>query len=416
MRLFVCSDLRRLATHFGASGWLMGATVVSGVLAYGSVSVNARLLGPDGFGLVGAVLAMSSLATVLLRPAGYAATHLAIAAHSRSDPSALRALLGFSIVISVALTIILVIVLLAVATQLNTLLQTSGLLPLALLVPLLAGSASLQLTSGLLSGAHRFSWLAAASVVESAARAIVIAPMALLWGVSGSLAAYVTGQIAGIAFSVQRAGGLAWQRPPMQDLLDGMRTGVSAVSLVAGVALLQNGDLILLRWYSYPEDAGLYAACASFGNLFVSFSAPLFVPAFPRALAAHRLGQPTRLILLAGIAPILAAGIMATVGSIWLGPPAIGVLLGGAFEAAGRVLPVYFARTTALVLVGVLGQHAMATGFASALHVAVPVAIGGLTIIAILRPDPIGTAFVVLACAVALTLWLSGAMLARRPS
>jgi O-antigen/teichoic acid export membrane protein len=394
----------------------MGGTVVSGILSYGSVALNARLLGPDGFGLVGALLGVSSLASVLLRPASYAATHLAIAAHARSDSSALRALLGFSVAVSVALSIILVIVLLVLGAPLNTLLQTSGLLPLALLAPLLAGSASLQLTSGLLSGAHRFAWLAAASIVESAARAVVIAPLAVLWGVSGSLAAYVTGQIAGVAFSVLRAGGLAWQRPPMQDLVDGLRTGLSAVSLVAGVALLQNGDLILLRWYGHPDDAGLYAACTSLGNLFVTLSAPLYVPAFPRALAAHRQGQPTHVILLSGIAPILAAGILATVGSIWLGPLTVGTLLGPAFEAAGRVLPIYLAKTTALVMVGVLGQHAMATGRGSALHVAVPVALGGLTILGVLRPDPGGTASLVLVCAMVLVLWLSGTMLARRHS
>jgi O-antigen/teichoic acid export membrane protein len=405
--------LRRLAIHFGPTAWLMAGTVVSGIVSYGSVALNARLLGTDGFGLMAALLGIGSLGAVLLRPASFAATHLAIGAQSRSAPDAMRALLGFSVAVGAALTLVLFVILLALAIPLNNLLKTNGLFPIGFVAPLLAATASLQLISGLFAGAHRFGWLATATVIEAAVRALVTAPFVILWGVSGAIAAYVAGQIASVAFSVLRAGGLVWHPPPMEHLLDGLRTGLSAISLVAGIALLQNGDLILLRWYAQPLDVGLYAACSSLGNLFITLSAPVYLPAFPRALAAHRQGKPTLPVLLMGVAPILAAGVAATVASIWLAGPIARMLFGQAFEGVAPVMPIYFARTSALVLVGVVGQHAMAIGRGNVVHVGVPVAVGGLAVIALLRPDSQGTALVGLVSGVVLIAWLGGMALAR---
>lgn len=391
----------------------MAGTVVSGIFSYGSIALSARLLGTEDFGLVAALLGIGSLGAVLLRPASFAATHVAIGAQSRSTPDALRGLLGFSVAVGAVLTLVLLAIFLTLAMPLNSLLKTSGLLPIAFVAPLLAATASLQLISGLFSGAHRFGWLATSTVIEAAVRSLVTAPFVILWGVSGSVFAYVVGQIAGVTFSILRAGGLAWQPPPVEHLFDGLKTGFSALSLVAGIALLQNGDLILLRWYAPQLDVGLYAACSSLGNLFVTLSAPLYLPAFPRALRAHRQREPTLPVLLWAVGPILAAGTTATVASIWLGAPIARMLFGPAFEGAGPVLPIYFARTSALVLVGVVGQHAMATGRGSAVHLGVPVGVGGLAAIALLRLDPQGTAFVGLVSGVLLVAWLGAVALVR---
>ena len=124
----------------------------------------------------------------------------------------------------------------------------------------------------------------------------------------------------------------------------GLATGLATLSLIGGIALLQNGDLVLLRGYGRPEDAGLYAACASLGNLFVTVTAPLYVPAFPRALTAYRRGQGTRAILVGVLTPIGLAGVAAVVGALVLGELVIAVLFGADFLGAASILPAYRPR------------------------------------------------------------------------
>jgi O-antigen/teichoic acid export membrane protein len=382
----------------------MGGTVASGLLAYVSITIAARLLNPVDFGLLGALIALSSFATILLRPAGFAMTHLAATAYVDVGGGRLRGLGAASVALSAVVMVLLVLLVAAFGQPLATTLQASSTWPIWLLVPLLGALTCFHLTNGILTGAQRFVWFAGAGVIEAAARAIVTAPLVLHIGVSGSLGSYVAGHVAAIAFSITCLGGLAWKPPPVKDVIDAVRTGSAALTLLVGISLLQNGDLVLLRWYGRAEDAGLYAACATIGGLLVTLGTPLFVPAFPRALAAHRSGEPTLPILLFALTPIVVGGISASLASIWLGSTAVGLLFGPAFEGAGLILPVYLAKSTALLAAGVLGQHAIATGRLLAVRLAVVPAACTLVMLGYLRPDAVATALVAVAGGVVLSI------------
>jgi O-antigen/teichoic acid export membrane protein len=178
-----------------------------------------------------------------------------------------------------------------------------------------------------------------------------------------------------------------------------VKVGTSSVSLTLMLALLQNGDTLVLRSYAPAEDVGLYAAAASLGNLLVTLASPLYVPAFPRTVAARRARMPTTPILVATLVPVVALGVGCTVGAIWLSGPVAGLLFGSAFEAASGLIPVYLAKTTGLLVLGVVGQHALALGRVQPLLVGSCLAIVGLAVLAGVRPSTQSAALMMLASA-----------------
>jgi O-antigen/teichoic acid export membrane protein len=406
---------KALQAQLAVSGRLWAGTITSGVLAYLAVTINARLLGTADFGLLGALVAVPSFAVAALRPinivATIVATHLATGAASNR---ALRGLATVAVALGAGFTVLLLGLCAMLAGQLAALFQTSGLWPVALLGPLLALVVCLQLTSGILLGAHKFAAFASTSVVEAGGRVIVTGPLVLLFGVSGSLGSYVVGQLAAIALAIVTLGGPAWLPPSREELATGARVGAAAFSLVAGVALLQHGDLIVLRWYGRPDDAGIYAACASVGTLLVAMAAPLYVPAFQRALAAYRANGSTLPIMVSALVPLLTIGVGASVGSVWLGGLVVGLSFGGAFSGATWILPGYLAKTTAVLAAGVIGQHALATGRSKAAGIAVPVSVGALLTLLVLQPGPLQAAVVMCVFAMLLAILLGILMLVGR--
>jgi O-antigen/teichoic acid export membrane protein len=404
MRLVFSSIHGPLRALFGASAWLLGGTIVSGVLSYIAVTLSARLLGAADFGLLGTMLAISGLASVLLRPGGFATAQLAAAAGL--ERRAIRGLAALALAVSAALAVFLIVVVFAFAGPLGEALQIRGLWPLAMLSVLLASLAGLQLLTGVLSGRQAFPALAFSSIIQAVVRVVVMAPICIAFGVSGAVIAYVLGQVAAVVFAIERIGGIAWHPPPLPELRQSIQTGASAVSLLIGVALLQSGDLVILRSYGPPDAVGLYAVCASLGNLLVTLASPIYTPLFPRVVVAHREGRPTLPILVVTLGGVAAPGACAVLGAIWLGEPLTRVLFGPAFEGAGALMPAYILKIVALLLAGVVGQHALATGRRKVAHLTFPPALFGLAALSFLHPTPGETATIMAICASVLVIVL----------
>jgi O-antigen/teichoic acid export membrane protein len=388
---------------------LVIGTIVSGPLAYASLTLAARLLQPAEFGLLGALLAVSSIATIVLRPAGFGMTQLAAFVADTSKDH-LRGLGGVSLVVGLATAVLLGALIAALDDALATALQASSFWPIWLLAPVLASLTCYHLTNGVLIGAQRYAGIALTGILESAVRLAATVPLVMHLGVAGSLASYMLGQAAAVALSIRLLGGLTWRAPPVSDLVHATTTGASAFMLVVSVSLLQHGDLLLLRWYGQPDEAGLYAANASIGNLFVALASPLFVPAFPRALAAHRSGHPTLPILLFTLVPVSIGGLVAATVSIWLGPLIITLLFGATFADAGAFLALYLGKITALLAAGMLGQHAIATGRSSVLRIAALAPLVGLLAMAFSKPDAALSALLACLAAIALLVTISVGM------
>lgn len=395
-RIQVATACQNLAETVGsqarAGAPLFASTVLAGLFSYFTLTVSARLLGSADFGLLSALVAAASLVVVALRPLHTAATYLAAAAVGRGEGQTIAGLAGRALAASALFGVALLAVLAVLADPVRALFRTETLWPLAVLALFVAALTYFQIVSGLLMGLQRFSAFAAASLVDALVRALVIAPLVSLFGVVGGLISYGIGTIGASALAIARAGGLGWQVRAVADKTEMVHIGLSSVLLTLTMAVLQHSDLVLLRTYAQPEEVGWYAAAAAVGTLVYTVTAPLYLTAYPRVLAARQDGQPTWPLLSVTLAAVVIIGGVAISGASVLGEPLANVLFGPSFLAAGLLMPVYLAKTTASTALFVLGQHAIAVGRGVAVTAALCPALLSVVLVAFLRPSPAGTA------------------------
>jgi O-antigen/teichoic acid export membrane protein len=388
-----------LRAQLWTSGVLLLGTVLGGILAYAAMAISARVLGAADFGLLGATLGVVSLIGVAARPANLVATHLAARAVARKSSGELRGLASIALLSCTGLGLILVFVSLSELDILQSFLHVPDRGPILALAVVLAVTLGSLMLTGLVAGQHRFWVIATTAVADPLTRAIFILPLVLLLGVTGSLLSYVAGLLATFVICVLSVGGLGRSLPSWQHVRASAGVATSSIALTLSVSLMQNADLVLLRSYGAPDEVGQYAAAASLGGLVFVVCAPIYLPAFPRTVAAHAEGKPTWPILRDVLLIVATIGVVMIAAAALLGTSAGLLMFGPAFGQVGTYLPVYVSKIVALVVLYVVTQYALAVGHTQPAYIAAVVGMLGPVLVAVLHPAALSAALIMLVAA-----------------
>jgi O-antigen/teichoic acid export membrane protein len=390
-------------------------TIVGGLFAYISVALSARFLGAAEFGLLGALLGVLSLIGVAVRPGYLVATHWAASARTDGDVRALRGLAAAAVGFSAALAVGLLGGTWVGLDAIEQFFQTSTSGPFLALAIVIAATVCAQLLMGFVSGLHRFTTVALATISEPVARLIVVVPLVLILGVTGSLLSYFAGLLVTCGIAIKSLGGFERRLMSAHRLRGTWRLAGTSAALVFATALVQNLDLIILRSYAAADDVGFYAAAASLGNVLFALCAPLFLPAFPRTVSAHAEGKSTWPILRDVLVLVGAVCAIAIAGSAWLGTMLAEIMFGPAFGGVGTYLTVYLAKVSALIVLTAVGQYALAVGPDRAVYVSAAVAAIGPVIVVFAHPGPFTAAVIMLCSASAAAAVLAVLLITPRP-
>jgi O-antigen/teichoic acid export membrane protein len=375
--------------------------------------VMARLLGPAGYGALGALLALALIASVPgLALQVVVARHTALRAGDRRAVAELwSATLAGVVLAGLALGLLVA----AASPLLAGYLRLGSLAPALWLAASVAPLPALAAVQGMLQGRERFALLAVVLVAAAAGKlAAGVALVALGTGVDGAIAAVAVGSLAAVLLA------LVWVRPAAgrsgrtardwaRLLPRGLgREVAAATGGILGLFVLANVDVLLARHHLGAAASGLYAAGAVVAK--IAYWAPQFVVliVFPRMVTSS-----DRRRLLAR-----SAGCMAAFGALLVAAAAAaphlaaGVAFGQSYLAVGPTLPLFAALGTCLALV----QLVLFSGIASAdarLTVLLVAAVGTevATVSAVLHRSV--TEIVTVALAVAATLLAGGWLLER---
>ncbi len=380
----------------GDRGWLLLGTTSAAVLSYSAVTLSARVLGPADFGLLGALVGTVSLFTVVLSPLASMATHVGALALTHHRTSVAIGLSGPTLATGTVLAILVAAVIALWSDQIGGVFRTTGWWPIALLSPLVAAVAWIQVFKGLLSGLQRFGAFAITTAVEAFVRATLTWPLVTTFAVTGALLAYLAGIVAAAALAILSLGGLGWTLPSRRVMAAPGRTAAASAVLTILLGLLQSADLIAVRWYASPVVSGLYAAAAALGNALFTLVVPLTIPAFSRTLAAMERREPTAPIIAEAVVPVGGIGLVGVVGALWLGGAARVLIFGPDFQGMEAVLVPYAAKTAALLVLAVIGQYSIAVAGPRPLVAATALAGLGPVGVIVLQPEPDRVALIML--------------------
>lgn len=296
--------------------WVLVATTIANVFAYGYQVIMARLLEPAEYAILTALFGILILESLSAQVIQSATARLAAQYRARGEEAALhvfvrrwtrRILLGAGVP-AVAIAAAAPLIGAALALPIPTVVLLGGALFLA---------APMTFTGGLLQGLGRFSWFGWYFIVQAVARfAIGVTLVWLGFGVTGAFIGAMTALVAAIVLSLF----------PLATLFRASRGAVHAVELgpeetrffllasviMLAYAALTNIDAIVGRPLLPAADAGAYAAAITMAK--VVLFAPIAVGfiLLERTARSHARGEDTDRALFIALAFVLGTSGLVT--------------------------------------------------------------------------------------------------------
>jgi O-antigen/teichoic acid export membrane protein len=344
----------------GRRGWVGSGLLVAAGVGVWSVGnwvffiLVGRLLGPQDYGLVAAVLSGCLVLYVLcssLQPT--------LAASNRGEPPdaifvrALRVTIAATVGVMIAAAVIVVIVGATIAR-----------FPTAVMlgaVTVLAGIAVFPLALGQLQGERRFAAYSLGFITVGIMRplaflALWVAGVRVLAPLLGTATSWVIGSGVVLVLARRALHTLPIDRTSTQ--WHAFRKSILPnAGGVTAIAILTNADVITAKLVLGGRDAGLFAAASAIAQGLFLVPQVFTTLVLPRFAARRAHGRSSARLVATGVGVTLAAGAAVVALAIPLGRDFMRLTYGGAFQDAGDLLPFYGAAMACMGCAIVLLYH-----------------------------------------------------------
>ncbi|MHB8631746.1 MAG: MATE family efflux transporter [Candidatus Limnocylindria bacterium] len=337
--------LARRYSHVGPALWVLAATTIANVFAYGYQVVTARLLAPGDYAILTALFGILILESLSAQVIQSATARLAAQYRARGDEPALHVFVRRwtrRILLLAGLPSLAIIVAAPYAGGVLSLpVADVMLLGLALFI-----SAPLTFTGGLLQGLGRFGWFGWYFIVQALARlGIGIALVAAGLGVTGAFLGALAALVVGLALSLV----------PLAPLFRASRGAVHEVELGAaetrffllasvimlGYAALTNLDAIAGRALLPAVDAGAYAATITMAKIVLFAPIAVGFLLLERTARAHAKGEDTDRVLFLAIAFVVVTSGLVTLAYIAAPVALTAIIVGPQYPLAAALIAPY---------------------------------------------------------------------------
>ncbi|MBV9183337.1 MAG: oligosaccharide flippase family protein, partial [Acidobacteria bacterium] len=336
----------------GSAIMLLSSVFVSGVNLIYNVAI-ARALGADDFGHASVVYTLLMiLSSVTLAFQLICSKYVARSSSSRDTAAIYRLLHRRSWLAGMAFGLVLALLSSAITRYLN-LPSKNLILTLALGVVFYV---PLGVRRGFMQGTYDFWPLAINFALEVIAKLVgTVILMAAGQGVEGVVTATSASVLVAYICGIPRRHHASDIAPA--TLAEGVGEGVQAVTFFVGQVIISNLDVVLVKHFFDPTQAGLYAAIALVGRLVYMLSWSIVSGMFPFSAGIHSEGKGGRVVLSTALLLVIGVGVVSSVGA-WLAPPTLWrLLLGAGFPIITNdfsALMAYYAAMTAIYCVSVV--------------------------------------------------------------
>ncbi len=313
---------------------LIGTGVVS-VVNFGYQVTMARTLGPALFGDVSVVATLLMLASAITQSFQLVCAKFVARNQSHEGKTAVYGrLMKRAWMAGIAVAVVLVLARGAVTSlfRLNT----------PALIIFLAVAVSFSVPTGVkrggLQGLCNFQSLNSNFVLEAVVK--LVAALVLVgvgYGVYGAVGAMTISVVAAFIFTP-----VSFPQTLVSSacIPASFREGFQAILFSAGQVLINNVDILLVKYFFSPEDAGLYAAVALFGRLLYYSSWAIITAMFPVS-AGVQPDEKTNRVLLTPLLLVLAMSVGFVLMLLVVPHFLITLVFGESFIRAGSLLALY---------------------------------------------------------------------------
>jgi O-antigen/teichoic acid export membrane protein len=214
---------------------------------------------------------------------------------------------------------------------------------------------------GYFHGECQFPRLAGNFVVEAAVRLLAALILVLVgWGVFGAVGAIVLSVMAAYLLPPVR---LPSNTGAGELIPPSMLEGTQAIAFFVGKVIINNIDVLLVKHFFPPAEAGIYAAVALVGRVLAIMSWQVVSAMFPVSAANTK---DDRRVLIYPMLMVLGLTAAFILGALAFSTQVIGGIFGTSFAAGIGLMPIYAATAGAYTLAVVLMTYEMSRKVASA--------------------------------------------------
>ncbi|MGH3118839.1 MAG: hypothetical protein ACRDQ2_17345 [Gaiellales bacterium] len=330
---------------------MVGLTLLSSAVNYTSSLVFSRLLTPESFGDLTALLA---LAVVVAVPTGAAQTLVAarVAAHNAAGERArVQYIVRYAAVHVSLIATIVTLLYIAAIPLVEEVLSLQALGPALALTPLIWLAFIVPIVLGVLQGLDRYVAFGVMSLAVALSRLLFGVPLTYVGGGAGGALA---GQAIGNAIVLVTAAFLLrqwWLHRGSGAGRAGLRRRPNLATVMAsgafvGFAVISNFDIVLAKVFLEPRAVGMYAALATIGKILIFLPGAIAVALVPNAARARDdRRQRSRVLRMAALA-VTGTALVVAVPIALLPKLTLRLMFGHEYESgAAGVLPMLFAGT-----------------------------------------------------------------------
>jgi O-antigen/teichoic acid export membrane protein len=343
---------------------VFAATMVLNLGGFAFHAVASRRIGVDDYGILYALISMS---TILAVPANLAAPVIArFAAEFRvlHDDRHIRRLIldivRFFGLLGVGYLVVSAFVMRSAGSFLHAPVWPAP------LVALIGGTMLLSLVlRAIAQGTQDFAGFARSCVADGVAKVVGVVlftmlGLALFGGILGFFCGALGGAVAMAMTLLARYRNVDdckirydWRRIAV--------SGVGSAAITLAGALIGSADVILVKHYFDADQAGIYSAASLAGKVLLYFVG--FVPTvlLPQATERHVRGESTRHALAMCVGILFAISVVGLIAVKFFGIVLLHALVGHAFDGAEPLLLPYSVAMMFLALSSVLGSYGIAT-------------------------------------------------------
>lgn len=315
----------------------------------------SRILGPDRYGALGALLAITLLFNV--------ATGAVVVAIVRSTASAdhnvawdLRRWARVTTVVAACVAVLSI----SGSPLLARYLHLRSIVPVLLLGAFLCAVLAQVPIRGVLLGQHRFGTVGASFALSAVTRLALGLALAPAFGISGGLAAYVLAESVGAAVLVRAHRRIVRTAPVRRSLDVAGRTLRLSALAYAGMYALSGADTFLARHLLLAHAAGLYVAASTAGAIALWLPYNVTTSSLPSLAGEAADASGGRRGFLGGLAVVALLTTVLVAAMEISRHLVVGVLFGPSFTAAAPILVLLAVSNGAQGVAGYLLHHQLA--------------------------------------------------------
>jgi O-antigen/teichoic acid export membrane protein len=375
-------------TFIRQSGWLVVATVSSGVFMTATQVVANRWMEPVEYGIWFALLRIFLLMSIPSLGLQIVFAQQAAAAVSEAQH---RQLVGtIAVAFRGMFYIWLIVAGVTLFTQAHWIATFKITNAVALWVTVMIGLAALwsPILRGVLQGLQNFRGLGWVLILDGVGRFAAI--LVILW-LGGQAAGGMTGALIGVGFSVAVG---AWLLRPLLrqpgapiDWRPWLRRVAPLTLGIGSVQFMANADVVYVQAVFAADKTPLYMPAAMIGLALVTFTTPLAAVMFPKVVRSAALTQDTRALRHALRATVLLGGLAAVACTVLPKLPLQIIFFSRpTYWEAAPLVPWFTWSLLPLVLANVLLSNLLARERYAIVPLALLVALGYGVTLSLLRP------------------------------